>query len=270
MDEFHVATGAANVGWALNGTTQIRGTVHYGVSAVGVPNAWDFYHVADDATEKDQDIFATGSIDNQTTASFHQAGSYGAHEETRARVSLELVGRASELYFLLFRSGDSRQHGHDNRRKRLLRNRPGRSRLQVQQHAIRLSNRQLVSNRDQLVYRGDVTITPHLMGLIGFQYEDERGAEPGSSFYPPVERIELRLPTRRSRRFQKALLLFSRRQPRALFAVRSADSAPRRSLLLRPSPAQRQSSAGRAFCSISVNRIASPRCLNRTSRFIVS
>ena len=38
-DEFHVATAAANLGWALNSTTQIRGTLHYGVSATGVPNA---------------------------------------------------------------------------------------------------------------------------------------------------------------------------------------------------------------------------------------
>jgi vitamin B12 transporter len=68
---------AANVGWALNGTTQIRGTAHYGVSATGVPNAWDFYHVADDATEKDQDIFVSASIDNQTTASLHNSVRYG-------------------------------------------------------------------------------------------------------------------------------------------------------------------------------------------------
>ncbi|HUB50823.1 MAG TPA: hypothetical protein VL986_01565, partial [Terracidiphilus sp.] len=47
---------------------------------------------------------------------------------------------------------------------------------------------QLVNNRDQLVYRGDITITPHLAALIGFQYEDERGAYPGSTFYTPVER----------------------------------------------------------------------------------
>ena len=47
---------------------------------------------------------------------------------------------------------------------------------------------QLSNNRDALDYRGDITITPHLVGLIGFQYEDERGAEPGSTFYGPVER----------------------------------------------------------------------------------
>ena len=67
MDEYHVATTAANLGWQPSGSTQIRGTLHYGVDATGVPNAWDFYHVADDATEKDQDLFVSASIDNQTT-----------------------------------------------------------------------------------------------------------------------------------------------------------------------------------------------------------
>ena len=77
-DEFHVATCAANLGWALNSTTQIRGTVHYGVSATGVPNAWDFYHVADNVTQKDQKLFVSAAIDNQTTAAFHNTLRYGA------------------------------------------------------------------------------------------------------------------------------------------------------------------------------------------------
>ena len=47
---------------------------------------------------------------------------------------------------------------------------------------------QLVSNRDQYVYQGDYRFTPHLNALIGFQYEDERGAEPGSFYHSPIER----------------------------------------------------------------------------------
>jgi vitamin B12 transporter len=77
-DEYHVATTAANLGWQPSGTTQIRGTLHYGVDATGVPNAWDFYHVADSATQKDQDLFVSASIDNQTTAAFHNMLRYGA------------------------------------------------------------------------------------------------------------------------------------------------------------------------------------------------
>jgi iron complex outermembrane receptor protein/vitamin B12 transporter len=47
---------------------------------------------------------------------------------------------------------------------------------------------QLVSNRDQATYQGDYRFTPHLTGLIGFQYENERGASPGSFYLSPVER----------------------------------------------------------------------------------
>ena len=64
MDEYTCATTAANLGWQLNGNTQIRATLHYGVDATGVPNAWDFYHVADDATQKDQDIYLS-AVDRQ-------------------------------------------------------------------------------------------------------------------------------------------------------------------------------------------------------------
>ena len=38
--------------------------LHYGVDATGVPNAWDFYHIADSATQKDQDLFISG-LDRQ-------------------------------------------------------------------------------------------------------------------------------------------------------------------------------------------------------------
>ena len=77
QDEYHVATSAANLGWALNGTTQLRATIHYGVDGAGVPNAWDFYHVADNATEKDQNIYMSGALDNQTTPGFHNRFLYG-------------------------------------------------------------------------------------------------------------------------------------------------------------------------------------------------
>jgi len=46
----------------------------------------------------------------------------------------------------------------------------------------------LVSNRDQLIFQSDYHFTPHLVGLVGFHYEDERGSEPGSTYYPAVDR----------------------------------------------------------------------------------
>jgi vitamin B12 transporter len=53
---------------------------------------------------------------------------------------------------------------------------------------------QAVNNRDHASYQGDITITPHLSGLVGFQYENERGSEPGSSYYIPVARTNYFVP----------------------------------------------------------------------------
>ena len=53
---------------------------------------------------------------------------------------------------------------------------------------------QYVNNRDHGGYQGDIAFTPHLAGLIGLQYEDERGAEPGSTYYKPVKRTNYVVP----------------------------------------------------------------------------
>ena len=81
---------------------------------------------------------------------------------------------------------------------------------------------------------------------------------------PARRTLELRLPTRRSRRLQGSLLLLARRQPRALFALRCSDSAPRRSFLLRASPAQRR--LQRHAHSVQLRRVRSRAHAARTGR----
>jgi iron complex outermembrane receptor protein/vitamin B12 transporter len=179
-DEYHVATTAANLGWQVNGSTQVRATLHYGVDATGVPNAWDFFHVADSATEKDQDLFLSGSVDNQTTADFHQTVRYGA---TRKREQYNHWGQAGSGTYDAY--GDSfgdvvnitGANGYAVTGQVLLDyagNYP--------------SGNQIVSDRDQLVYQGDYRFTPHLIATAGFHYEDERGAAPNGTYLTPVER----------------------------------------------------------------------------------
>ena len=179
-DQYHVATTAANLGWQPSGKTQIRGTLHYGVAAVGVPGTWEFYHIANNATQKDQDIFLSASLTNQTTADFHNTVRYGL---TRKREQYHLWEQSGAGIFDAY--GDSfgdlvtiAGANGSSVTGRALMNYGGTD----------PQGYQLVSNRDQLVYQGDYNVTPHLAGLIGFQYEDERGAAPGSSYYTPVER----------------------------------------------------------------------------------
>jgi iron complex outermembrane receptor protein/vitamin B12 transporter len=184
-DQFHVGTGSGNFGWQPLASTQIRGTVHYGFDATGVPNAWDFYHVADDATQKDQDLFVSASIDNQTTADFHNSVRYGM---TRKREQYNLWQPSGQL--ITYDSfGDQAYFGNSvtitGANGYTV---SGRAMLDYpEQYPFQ---EQFVSNRDQLVYQGDYRITPHLVALVGFHFEDERGLEniPTYETYDTTER----------------------------------------------------------------------------------
>jgi vitamin B12 transporter len=179
-DRYHVGTVAANLGMALTGSTQLRGTLHYGVDATGVPGTFAFHDLSENATEKDQDLYISGSIDNQTTADFHNMVRYGA---TRKREQYHLWQQSGSGQFDAY--GDSfgypvtisGANGYS-----------ASGAVLMDYAATYPQGYQLVSNRDALVYQGNYTVTPHLVAQIGFQYENERGSEPGSSYYPPVER----------------------------------------------------------------------------------
>ncbi len=171
-DQFHVATAAGNFGWQPSGSTQLRGTVHYDVSAEGVPNAWTFYHVADNANQKDQDLLVSGSIENQTTASFRNVLRYGA---TRRREQFYLWQPSGTLQtYDAF--GDQAYFGNTvTIRGANGSTATGQAILDYPEQYP--SSEFLDSNRDQLVYQGDYRFTPHLQALVGFHFEDERGRE---------------------------------------------------------------------------------------------
>jgi vitamin B12 transporter len=180
FDEYHVATTAGNVGWQPSASTQIRATLHYGVDATGVPNTWDFYHVSDSATQKDQDLFFSGSADNQTTVDFHQSVRYGM---TRKREQYHLWSQSG--------SGTFDPYGDSFGNPVTI---TGANGYSVSGQALLdfaetyPEENQIVSNRDQISYQGDYRFTPHLIATAGFHYEDERGAAPGSTYLTPVER----------------------------------------------------------------------------------
>jgi iron complex outermembrane receptor protein/vitamin B12 transporter len=180
-DEYHLATAAGNFGYSLNGTTQIRGTVHYGVSGSGDPNAWDFYHIPDNASQKDQNLFISASVDNQTTEDFHQSLRYGA---TRKREQYTLLSDSGEL-ITYDMYGDQAYYGNVV----TITGANGYSvtgQAQLDFPANCPCETQSVNNRDQAAYEGDYRITPHFTALIGAQYANERGSDPHSPFYGPV------------------------------------------------------------------------------------
>ena len=170
-DQFHVGSLAGNFGYQLTGSTQLRGTVHWNVASTGSPNAWDFYRVADDATQKNQDLYISASIDNQTTANFHNLIRYGATRKHEQYYLWQDSGALIEDYDGF---GDSAYFGK-------LVTITGANGSSASGQAILdypgTYSEYFDSNRDQLLYQGDFRFTPHLQGLIGFHFTDERGSE---------------------------------------------------------------------------------------------
>lgn len=171
-DQHHAATAVGNFGWQPSASTQVRGSVHYGVAGTGVPGAWEFYHVADNATQKDQDLVVSASIDNQTTESFHNVVRYGA---VRRREQYYLWQPSGEL--LTYDTyGDQAYFGNTVTIK-------GANGYSATGRAILdypetyPYQQYLDSNRDQLIYQGEYRVTPHFAALIGFHFEDERGRQ---------------------------------------------------------------------------------------------
>jgi iron complex outermembrane receptor protein/vitamin B12 transporter len=171
-DTYHVASTAANLGWQPSGNTQFRGTLHYGVDATGVPNTWDFFHVADNATEKDQDLFVSGSADNQTTPALHNSLRYGL---TRKREQYSLWAASGQLR-TYDSYGDQAFYG-DIVTIAGANGSSATGEAQLDYPETYPYQYQLDSNRDQLAYQGDYQFTPHLAALVGFHFQDERGLE---------------------------------------------------------------------------------------------
>ena len=183
MDQYHVAASTANLGWQLNGNNQLRATAHYLVDATGVPNAWDFYHIADDRKEGDQNLYGGLSLESQTTPDFHnrlQVGIARKREQSQqwypagicipadSCVTLPDSGIAGNYYGLPVTIQGA--NGYSIQGPALL----NYSTLNYSVYPNRLD---LISNRDQFLYQGDYRLTPHLLLLAGFHYHNERAAE---------------------------------------------------------------------------------------------
>jgi len=183
MDRYHLGSSAANIGWQPIPKLQLRGIAHYGVAATGVPNAWNFYRIADDRKQSDQNLYVSASLDYQLTPDFHNQVRYGAARKREQSMQWYPAGiciPAGSCDLPVGSEGAGNWYGEDVTIR-------GANGAQVvgqallnystANYSIYPNRLDLVNNRDQVNYQGDIHFTPHLVGLIGFRYENERGVE---------------------------------------------------------------------------------------------
>lgn len=167
---YHNGTYVANLGYAINSSTDVRFTGRYTTAGIGQPNAIHFFGIADDSFEKDQDAFISVALQNQTTEHWHNLIRYGA-----ARLRLQDTnpsptgipfdnGFGQGLNFLGLPVTIRGANGFSV---------SGQGILDFSgTYPIETSSS---SKRDSVYFQSDYTFNSHLTGLFGFRFENERG-----------------------------------------------------------------------------------------------
>ncbi len=173
QDQYHLNTEAANLGYAISSATSLRLTARNTNAAVGLPGAYNLFALTNDGKQSDQNLYLSGTAENQTTESWHNLVRYGL---TRKRE------QAAQWYPAGIPITTDSGFGPTTNYYGLpvvIRGANGYSATgqAILNFAGTYPNRSdSASNRDQLYFQSDYRITPHLTGLIGFRYIDERGS----------------------------------------------------------------------------------------------
>jgi iron complex outermembrane receptor protein/vitamin B12 transporter len=165
--EYHNIMESANLGYAWSSATTLRVTARNADIATGLPNAYQFYQIANDAKQSDQNIFLAGTIDHNFSDRWHALARYGLARKREQTTQWSPTGIYDpDLGIYL---------GHPVTIK-------GANDYSVSGQAILNYagtypvTSDLVSNRDNLYAQTDYQFTPHLLAIAGFRYENERGA----------------------------------------------------------------------------------------------
>jgi len=167
LDRYHSTTSAINLGYDINGNTQVRFTIRNADSVQGLPGAFDFQGVSTSGRQGDQDLFSGVTVENRYKGNWHNLLRYGIARKREQADEFDNVGN--------YLANDPGNFGPGYVGNVVtIRGANGYSATgQVQLYNG--SNDDQASNRDQLYYQSDYTVSKHFIGLFGFRYDDERG-----------------------------------------------------------------------------------------------
>ncbi len=186
LDRFHVSTSAANLGYNITGNTSLRFTIRDGVSGTGVPNAHGFYGVSADGRQSDQDLYSGATIENRNN-NWHNLVRYGI---ARKREQLAQFQAPGELLMVPSSFGSYPDYYGNEVTLRGANGYSATGRASFLAGTTFPTGNDQSSLRDELYFQSDYTFTPHLIGLFGFRYENERGSfnNPASFQFEKIKR----------------------------------------------------------------------------------
>lgn len=175
-DRNHASTAAVNFGVALPLTTTLRFTLRDGVSAVGIPDAHDFFGISQDGKQADQDLYSGLTLENTSKERWHNLLRYGIVRKTEQAAAFVQPGTPGTVNDPVYGSFTSyfgnvvTIHGAN-----------GYSVTGAAQ-MYETSPYQQTNNRDELYYQSDYVFPKNIAVLFGFRYENERGSFNDASY----------------------------------------------------------------------------------------
>jgi iron complex outermembrane receptor protein/vitamin B12 transporter len=160
---FHDATYAGNFGWTPREGTDFRVTFRRVDNSVELPGAIQLYGIPEDAAQRDHDTYVGVTFQNQTTPRWHNLVRYGAVRLDQNFTEPAPAGFLGAPVMLQGANGYTVS---------------GQAFLPYAE-----AQNLYTTNRDFVYAQSDYHFSRHLTGLVGFKYEDERGAS-ASNGYP--------------------------------------------------------------------------------------
>ncbi len=174
-DQFDSETAVGNVGVALTARTPLRVTVRDATSGSGLPDAYDFHHIAASGRQTDQDIYGAATVENTTLFGWHNLLRYGIARKREQAESFAPVGEPVMSTF------DGYMYTTYYGLPVTIRGANGY--FASGQAAFYPPGEQRVSNRDQLFYQSDAKLKSVVVDF-GFRYTDERGVFSAVGYSP--------------------------------------------------------------------------------------
>lgn len=170
---FHAGTFVGNIGWSFDPKNSLRLTMRRISSGLGLPNAIDFFGLADNPSATNHDTFVSATYENQATPKWHSLIRYGRTQLVSHSVKPSQIGVTPDGidFFGLpvtIRGGNG---------------------FSVSGQAFLSSDGCCPSlfvdaaNRDFVYGQTDYRFNSHIIGLLGYRYEAQRGT---SAFFSPL------------------------------------------------------------------------------------
>lgn len=181
-NSFHNGTYAGNFGWQVNSSTSVRTTVRRTATALGLPNALDFFGIPDDSFQKNRNTYVGVTGQNQTTAHWHNLVRY-----SYARLGLDFVNPSpTGEPFDPFGFGPNFLGNTVTIRGANGFSATGRAILDFGGDYPQLFDAR--TTRQSVYAQSDYSINPELAASFGFRYENESGFTEFAGSKSPTDR----------------------------------------------------------------------------------